>query len=71
MLGRERLKLEETLANEERSLVPRDPDVARTSKLADAHEQVKSALRIFEASSLVAEHPHALVVKRMLAAMKK
>eukprot|EP00971_Amphidinium_carterae_P170081 3370056-Amphidinium_carterae.1 len=38
MLGRERLKLEETLANEETSLGPRHPDVARAlTKLADLH----------------------------------
>eukprot|EP00971_Amphidinium_carterae_P187854 3728976-Amphidinium_carterae.1 len=37
-LGRERLKLEETLAYEERSLGPRHPDVGTTlTKLADLH----------------------------------
>eukprot|EP00971_Amphidinium_carterae_P004119 81817-Amphidinium_carterae.1 len=43
---------------------------ATLGDLASAHEQAKRALRIFEASSLGAEHPHALVIKRRLAVIE-
>eukprot|EP00971_Amphidinium_carterae_P094667 1873710-Amphidinium_carterae.1 len=70
--------LERALRIEERHYGPEHPVVAQTlnnlaaasanlGDLPSAHEQVKCALRIFEASSLGAEHPHALVVKRHLA----
>eukprot|EP00971_Amphidinium_carterae_P242597 4816755-Amphidinium_carterae.1 len=74
--------LERALRTNESQYGPEHPAVAVTlhrmslasathGDLASAHEQAMRALRIFEASSLSAEHPHALAMKRNLSQIER